>query len=73
MLVLACTGLKVPKEEKPREYITDTPPEGLPGFEVAESAYYLRRIAEGDLVQVQPGAAAKKAKALPADTAPATA
>lgn len=72
MLVLARAGLKVPLEEKPREYITDTPPEGLPGFEVAESAYYLRRAAEGDLVQVQPGAA-KKAKALPADTAPATA
>lgn len=60
MLVIAAQGLKVPMEGKPRDYITDTPPEGLPGFEVAESAYYLRRVAEGDLVEVKATQASKK-------------
>lgn len=52
MLVLAASGLKVPLEGKPRDYITDTPPEGERGFTVIDSAYYLRRVAEGDLVEV---------------------
>lgn len=53
MKVLAVKGIKVPKEDKPREYITDTPPDGETGFDVPESAYYLRRIADGDLVIVK--------------------
>lgn len=52
MRVLAVPGIKVPKEEQPRDYITDTPPEGEPGFTVPDTAYYLRRIADGDLVEV---------------------
>lgn len=52
MLVLAAPGLKVPMEGKPRDYITDTPPEGERGFTVIDSSYYLRRVAEGDLVEV---------------------
>lgn len=54
MKVLAAKGIKVPKENKPREYITDAPPEGEQAFDVPESAYYLRRIADGDLVTVKP-------------------
>ncbi|ADE10476.1 DUF2635 domain-containing protein [Sideroxydans lithotrophicus] len=54
MKVLAVKGIKVPKEDKPREYITETPPEGEQAFEVPESAYYLRRVSDGDLVIVKP-------------------
>ena len=52
MLVLAAPKLKVPMEGKPRDYITDTPPEGEQGYTVIDSPYYLRRVAEGDLVMV---------------------
>lgn len=45
MLVKAAPGLKVPKEAKPREYITETD-----AVEVPETAYYLRAIAYGDLL-----------------------
>jgi hypothetical protein len=44
MLVKAAPGLKVPKEFKPRDYIEAEP------VEVPETAYYLRRLADGDLV-----------------------
>ncbi len=47
MLVKAAPGIKVPMEEKPREYITDDQPADVP-----ESAYYLRRVADGDLIEV---------------------
>lgn len=47
MKVVAAPGLQVPKEDKPREYITQDEE-----VEVPESAYYLRRVADGDLVQV---------------------
>lgn len=47
MKVIAAPGLKVPKEDKPREYITQDE-----AVEVAESAYYMRRLADGDLVKV---------------------
>lgn len=53
MKVKATPGIKVPKEDKPREYITDAPPEGETGFDVPETAYYLRRISDGDLVIVK--------------------
>ena len=52
MLVKAVPGIKVPMEGKPREYITDTPPEGERGFTVPDSAYYQRRVTDGDLVIV---------------------
>lgn len=68
MLVLARTGILVPKEDKPRAFITDTPPDKAAGYEVPESIYYLRRVAEGDLLRVEP---AKAAKATPAPQAPA--
>lgn len=48
MLVKAAPELRVPHELKPREYITEDAP-----AEVPESAYYLRRLAEGDLVRVE--------------------
>lgn len=60
MLVLAAPGIKVPQEEKPRDYITDTPPEGEAGFTVPDTAYYLRRLADGDLVEVAAPAKPKK-------------
>ncbi|WP_293766403.1 DUF2635 domain-containing protein [uncultured Aquitalea sp.] len=53
MFVLAQKGIAVPKEFNPRDYITETAPEGQPGFEVPDdSAYYQRRLADGDLVLV---------------------
>jgi hypothetical protein len=45
MKVIAAPGLKVPMEDKPRDYITDAK-----AIDVPESAYYLRRLADGDLV-----------------------
>lgn len=48
MLVKAAPGLAVPMEEKPRDYIIDAK-----AVEVPESAYYLRRITDGDLVAVE--------------------
>ncbi|WP_316154717.1 DUF2635 domain-containing protein [Cupriavidus sp. BIC8F] len=47
MKVKAAPGLSVPKESQPCEYIT----EDLV-TEVEPTAYYLRRLAEGDLVEV---------------------
>ena len=47
MKVKAVTGCKVPKEAHPREYIGDTD-----AVEVSCTAYYLRRIEDGDLVVV---------------------
>lgn len=60
MLVIAAPGLKVPHEEKPRAYLTDTPPDGAAGYSVPETAYYLRRIADGDLLVVAPAPAKAK-------------
>ena len=45
MKVKAVPGVKVPKEDKPREYLTDAETADVP-----ETAYYLRRIADGDLI-----------------------
>lgn len=47
MLVKATEGLKVPMENKPNTYIDDTA-----SVQVEESAYYLRRISDGDLVEI---------------------
>lgn len=60
MLVKAAPGLRLPKEGKPRQYITDAD-----AVEVPESAYYLRAMACGDLLP----ATAAKAKAPAATTA----
>ena len=49
MLVKAAPGLKVPKEGKPRDYITDDE-----SVDVPDSAYYLRRMFDGDLVVAPP-------------------
>lgn len=45
MKVKAAPGINVPKEDKPREYITDAEVVDVP-----DTAYYLRRVAEGDLI-----------------------
>lgn len=45
MKVIAAKGIKVPMEDKPREYITDAE-----SIDVPESAYYLRRVADQDLL-----------------------
>ena len=47
MKVKAVAGCRVPKEAHPREYISDTD-----AVEVPCTAYYLRRIEDGDLVVV---------------------
>lgn len=46
MKVIAKAGLSVPKDGKPRQYVTDRE-----AVDVPESAYYMRRVAEGDLVR----------------------
>ena len=46
MILTAAKGLKVPMEFKPRDYITDDAV-----FKVDDSAYYARRISDGDLVE----------------------
>lgn len=57
MQVQAAPGLQVPMEDKPREYITDAV-----AVEVPDTAYYQRRISDGDLVAVAPGAPSKSSK-----------
>ena len=46
MYVKAAPGLKVPKETQPRDYIVEDV-----AVEVEASAYYLRRLSDGDLVE----------------------
>lgn len=48
MIVKATPGVKVPLENQPYAYIEQEP------VEVDESVYYQRRIADGDLIEVQP-------------------
>lgn len=53
MRVQAAPGLKVPREDNPRAYITDAEP-----VEIEMTGYYIRRMSDGDLVEVaaeQPG------------------
>lgn len=61
MNVIASNGLKVPMEDKPYSYIDDQT-----SVAVEESAYYARRIADGDLLVVvdEPQAAQSDAKAV---------
>lgn len=65
MKVIASPGLKVPTEANPREYITEANP-----VEIDVTAYYLRRLADNELVEVQPTPAPKSGKAAPADGNP---
>ena len=46
MNLIATAGLKVPMEGKPHDYITDAEPVIVP-----DSAYYQRRISDGDLFE----------------------
>lgn len=55
MLVIAKRGTQCPKEGKPREYISDAKAEAVP-----DTAYYLRLVAEGSLVESAPVAEKKK-------------
>lgn len=48
MIVKAAPGVKVPLENQPYTYIEQEP------VEVDDSVYYQRRIADGDLIEVQP-------------------
>ncbi len=48
MKVKAAEGLKVPMEGKPMSYINDVEAVEVPD----DSAYYARRISDGDLVEV---------------------
>lgn len=63
MKVIAAPGLKVPTEHDPRQYIDDRTP-----FEIDHTHYYVRRLADGDLVEapepaVEPAQATKKPRA----------
>lgn len=63
MKVQAAPGIQVPKEDKPREFITDAE-----AVEVPNSAYYLRIVAEGDLIHVDAEASVTEAAAVPVAT-----
>lgn len=68
MKVKAKPGVLVPREENARRYVSDKE-----ALEVAETAYYLRRIADGDLERITEtkaddvAAAPVATKALPAE------
>ena len=47
MKVIAVPGIKVPMEDKPRDYINDTD-----AVDVPITVYYQRRISDGDLIPV---------------------
>ncbi len=55
MKVKAAPGLKCPRENDPRSYITDDA-----AVEVPDSTYYLRRVADGSLVAAEPRASQQK-------------
>lgn len=57
MRVIAATGLRVPMETRPREYITDADP-----VSVEPTAYYIRQVASGDLIVVEDGGVKTSAK-----------
>ncbi|WP_054285949.1 hypothetical protein [Gulbenkiania mobilis] len=47
MKVKAAPGIQVPQEDKPREFITEAEE-----VEVSNTTYYLRLVADGDLVDL---------------------
>lgn len=53
MKVIASKGLRVPMETGQRRYVTDAA-----AVEVPSTAYYRRRISDGDLINVDAAAAA---------------
>ena len=59
MKVIAAPGLKVPTEHNPREYITADAP-----VEIEVTAYYLRRMADDELIEVSDAPAAPAASAV---------
>jgi hypothetical protein len=60
MKLIAAPGLKVPREDNPRTYITSEE-----AVEVEMTGYYVRRMADGDLLEAAPAPApaAEKGKA----------
>lgn len=50
LYVKAAPGLRVPREDAPRRYITDDQPESVPA-----TTYYLRRLHNGELVSAPRG------------------
>ncbi|WP_404991327.1 DUF2635 domain-containing protein [Cupriavidus pauculus] len=60
MKVRAAPGLRVPTEDNPRRYITAAEPVDVP-----RSAYYLRALADGDLVPADDAEAAAVENATP--------
>ena len=62
MQVIAAAGIQVPMEDKPREYITDSQ-----AVDVPASAYYLRMLADGDLLPAEDPASAKSSAKKGAD------
>ncbi len=46
MKLIAAPGLQVPREDNPRSYISDAAP-----VEIEMTGYYVRRMAEGDLIE----------------------
>lgn len=58
MQVIASSGLRVPIENAPRQYITDEKP-----IEVPDTAYYRRALADSDRQLYDPPAKMKKEKA----------
>lgn len=49
MKVKAREGVSVPREDNPRRYI------GQEAVDIPDSAYYQRRLSDGDLVEVSSG------------------
>lgn len=64
--VKAAPGVRVPYEDNARKYITEGE-----AVSVLESTYYLRRLADKDLVPCQAESVADKTAPTPADPAPA--
>lgn len=58
MHVIAAPGLRVPQEDNPRAHITESP-----SVDVPLTAYYVRRLAAGELIDVPE-------PVVPADAAP---
>lgn len=57
MNVIAAPGIKVPKEDQPRDYLSDAE-----AVEVPDTAYYRRRLADGDLLPAPVKTARKSAE-----------
>lgn len=55
MNVIAAPGLKVPMEHDPRSYIDETTP-----VDIEVTGYYIRRLADGDLVEAPAAAVARR-------------